>query len=395
MHHSDSIFFSKLVRYVWLWGTLAGLLFASMLFQPSTSIASTSGLRLPFVGGPFTITNGPNEDLHTNQSSEAIDFSLSTNHDVIAAAGGVVIWARTDADSGCNTSQGPNYGFGNLVAIKHGSIYTFYAHLSQILVSEGQGVDITTVIGKQGGTGCAQGDHLHFEARTGVNESAPVLTGSALSIRDLTGITWNAGCPWNGVGSPPSGPCGSATGPSLMSTYLQIEVGIYDVTVKYPAVSVDPAPFNPLHPRRDLAVQVFNGSNVRVFNGNIPVNYDSNRKVFIGTADLGSSFSSGPHIVSMKLSNTLNKQVPGITTITQGTTVVLPRMTLKPGDVDNNNQITAITDYNILMGCFSDLLPAKNCDASRKLGSDLNDDGKVNQYDYNIFLRAISFAEGS
>jgi len=229
---------------------------------------------------------------------EAIDFSLGANYNVNAAAGGVVIWAKTD--SGCNTSQAPNYGFGNLVVIKHGSIYTYYAHLSEILVSEGQGVDITTVIGREGGTGCAEGAHLHFEARTGIIESNPVITGSALSIRDLTGITWNtsAGCPWNGIGTPPSVACGSANGPSLISTYLQVEVGIYDVTVKYPDVTVVPGPFNPLHTRRDLAVQVFNGSNVRVYNSTISVNYDRNRNIFIGTADLGSSFSSGTHIVS-------------------------------------------------------------------------------------------------
>jgi hypothetical protein len=64
----------------------------------------------------------------------------------------------------------------------------------------------------------------------------PVITGNALSIRDLEGISWNSGCPRNPGDPPISTPCGSAVGSQAgsSSTSLQIEVGIYDVTDKYP-----------------------------------------------------------------------------------------------------------------------------------------------------------------
>jgi Peptidase family M23 len=114
----------------------------------SPTEASHSGLRLPFVGGPFTITNGPNEGRHRGRSAEAIDFVLTSDgRDVNPAGSGTVIWAKTD--SGCDTSKAPNYGFGNLVVIQHGRVFSYYAHLSEILVSERATVDTSKVIGKQ------------------------------------------------------------------------------------------------------------------------------------------------------------------------------------------------------------------------------------------------------
>ncbi len=48
-----------------------------------------------------------------------------------------------------------------------------------------------------------------------------------------------------------------------------------------------------------------------------------------------------------------------------------------------------ILDYNLLIGCYSDLLPASHCPAAIKPLADLNDDGNVNQFDYNIILKAF------
>jgi hypothetical protein len=48
-----------------------------------------------------------------------------------------------------------------------------------------------------------------------------------------------------------------------------------------------------------------------------------------------------------------------------------------------------ILDYNILMGCYSDLSPAINCPAGEEKRADITDDGAVNQFDYNLFLREL------
>jgi len=47
-----------------------------------------------------------------------------------------------------------------------------------------------------------------------------------------------------------------------------------------------------------------------------------------------------------------------------------------------------------LMGCYSDFLPPVSCQAVYQAPSDLTDDGNVNQFDYNLFLREISTQPG-
>lgn len=55
-------------------------------------------------------------------------------------------------------------GYGNCIIIRHlGSYETLYGHLSQILVTPGQQIDIGQVIGKVGSTGRSTGPHLHYE----------------------------------------------------------------------------------------------------------------------------------------------------------------------------------------------------------------------------------------
>lgn len=64
--------------------------------------------------------------------------------------------------------------FGGCVQIKHDTgrksasgkeiyLYTFYAHLSEVWVSEGQKIEKGAFLGRMGKTGKAQGFHLHYE----------------------------------------------------------------------------------------------------------------------------------------------------------------------------------------------------------------------------------------
>ena len=55
-------------------------------------------------------------------------------------------------------------GFGNCILLKHGNGFeTLYGHLSKILVSFGQQIDIGQQIGNVGSTGHSTGPHLHYE----------------------------------------------------------------------------------------------------------------------------------------------------------------------------------------------------------------------------------------
>jgi murein DD-endopeptidase MepM/ murein hydrolase activator NlpD len=83
-----------------------------------------------------------------------VDLAASTGTPVVSAGAGAVAYA------GWN-----EYGYGNVIVIDHGGIYSLYAHLSSINVSCGQQVGAGSVIGAVGSTGRSSGPHLHFEVR--------------------------------------------------------------------------------------------------------------------------------------------------------------------------------------------------------------------------------------
>ena len=68
--------------------------------------------------------------------------------------------------AGVVESAGYNGGYGNMVDIDHGNgVVTRYAHLSGILVQEGQTIRVGEPIGKLGSSGRSTGPHLHYEVR--------------------------------------------------------------------------------------------------------------------------------------------------------------------------------------------------------------------------------------
>jgi len=109
------------------------------------------------VSAPFNASGfGMRIDPFTGMQAmhEGIDFLADMGSPVVAAAGGVVIFAGFH----------PQYG--NVVDIDHGNdLLTRYAHLSKLLVKEGDIVQRGHRIGLSGSTGRSTGPHLHFEVR--------------------------------------------------------------------------------------------------------------------------------------------------------------------------------------------------------------------------------------
>ncbi len=97
---------------------------------------------------PFGVRwNGIVPEVH-----RGVDIQVDTGTNVRATSGGRVHFS------------GPMGDYGLVVWLDHGSdILTVYAHLSELLVREGQAVSGGEVVGLSGSTGNASGPHLHFE----------------------------------------------------------------------------------------------------------------------------------------------------------------------------------------------------------------------------------------
>ncbi len=101
----------------------------------------------PIVGGIKT------QGVHGHNG---VDLASSYGANILAAASGEVIVART----------GYNGGYGTYIVIKHANgTQTLYGHLSSLSVSAGNRVSQGQIIGKMGSTGKSTGTHLHFEIR--------------------------------------------------------------------------------------------------------------------------------------------------------------------------------------------------------------------------------------
>jgi len=110
----------------------------------------------PLIGGIIT------QGLH---GWNAIDIGSPRGTPIHAAADGTVIIVRNNGAF--------NGGYGNYVVVTHSNgTQTLYAHMKTAIVSPGQQVSSSQVLGYVGMTGHTTGPHLHFEVRGAANPFA-------------------------------------------------------------------------------------------------------------------------------------------------------------------------------------------------------------------------------
>lgn len=109
----------------------------------------------------------------TLEAHHGVELVNSFGTPVLAAADGEVVFAGSDE----LTLLGPyTHFYGNVIMLRHPGLFfgedlfTVYAHLSVIEVAEGDLVFVGDKIGEVGASGAADGSHLHFEVRLGVND---------------------------------------------------------------------------------------------------------------------------------------------------------------------------------------------------------------------------------
>ncbi|MBI3070342.1 MAG: hypothetical protein HYY87_03505, partial [Candidatus Levybacteria bacterium] len=107
-----------------------------------------------------------------------------------------------------------------------------------------------------------------------------------------------------------------------------------------------------------------------------------------GTVDVVNAITTGTYNIKVKADKYLRKLIPNVQ-ITQDTTNRISQITLVLGDINADNKLS-ILDYNILVDCFGDKANSQTCGNNNKDFADLDDNGRIDGVDYNLFLRSLS-----
>jgi hypothetical protein len=161
----------------------------------------------------------------------------------------------------------------------------------------------------------------------------------------------------------------------------------------------------PLHPQRNLDVQITDNNNQVVANASGNIIYGSNG-AFVGTIDLGPSFPSGYYNIRITTDRYLRKLVSGVQKIKNLANNSIPATEMVAGDVNGDN-ILNVLDYNAFLDCgYGDVTPLPMQDSNSTFNKlvckahtpvinvDLDDNGIINSPDYNLFLRELSVQNG-
>ena len=107
------------------------------------------------------------------------------------AYGGIDIKGQT-GDPIYSTGKGkafigkPNSGFGTWVIVDHGNgLQTYYGHMSDHLITNGQDVEAGTLIGRVGSTGISTGPHLHYQIMVN-GQSVDPENNNPIQLKDYT-----------------------------------------------------------------------------------------------------------------------------------------------------------------------------------------------------------------
>jgi len=122
---------------------------------------------LPWQGGPFRLTQGPNGKYshNTPKGRYAMDIAMPEGTPIIAARAGVVVSIENN-----QTGRGTNPS-GNYVRILHDDgTMSVYLHLKRgsVKVKEGQRIAQGAQLAQSGNTGNSTGPHLHFVVQRNV-----------------------------------------------------------------------------------------------------------------------------------------------------------------------------------------------------------------------------------
>lgn len=150
----------------------------------------------------------------------------------------------------------------------------------------------------------------------------------------------------------------------------------------------------PQHSTIGASIEIDDSSNRVIGAGVGKITYNSATGAYEGQIPIEQGFPTGTYLIKITADTHLRKLVTGIQTITAGQLNTIPQLALVAGDANSDNSLN-ILDYNALLNCYSDFSTQSKCSAAySKTNTDFNDDGSVNQADYNLFLRELATQPG-
>lgn len=156
--------------------TVAATATTSATFRTISFVAPVAGYAVNSSFGP-----------RGGRMHEGIDIAAPSGTPILVAAEGVVV--RTGTSS----------SYGRFAEVMHDNgVTSFYAHMSHVMVSEGDQLAAGGQVGEVGSTGRSSGPHLHFEIRRDGQQINPTaFLGQAFQVESVapeaTGdVTWDA-----------------------------------------------------------------------------------------------------------------------------------------------------------------------------------------------------------
>jgi len=150
---------------------------------------------------------------------------------------------------------------------------------------------------------------------------------------------------------------------------------------------------NPLNTYLPFTVSFYDNKEELVGETLSQLYYDSAAGKYVSYIQVPSYIPTGLYSMKVETESYLKKEIPGFYLIEPYRSYVVNPVRMITGDALNDNRLD-ILDYNQVLDCYEDLLPARNCNGLKKHLTDFNDDGYVNQIDFNLFLREISVQLG-
>lgn len=145
----------------------------------------------------------------------------------------------------------------------------------------------------------------------------------------------------------------------------------------------------PKHPERNLFLEVLDTTDRALATLSGKLNYQSGEGIFTGDGKITSGIRKGMYTFRALTPMFLGKKITFDQEVKPGESYELPLTDLISSDVDNDNQLS-ILDYNLIADCYTypDMQPP--CDQAKAESVDTNDDGVVNEFDVNLFIRELS-----